>query len=373
YTITLKTFTFNTPGSVCSDSIQRTIQLGPAGRFEHTTGFLCNNRAASFQVHTSNTASFIFDFGDGTQQTTTSNTITHVYANPGTYTPKVTLINSAGCELVLPGNDPIQVDRIKAGFQAVQQQLCGSTDVRFTDTSFAFFGTSSSRWDFGDGTSATGKQVAHTYNTPGAYIVSLIITGNSGCSDTLRQTLNVVVNDIPVAAIQAESISCTGYNILFKSVVQSTNAINITKWSTSNGVTNNNPLFENIFTLPGDYSVRFIAGTVNGCYDTVVHNIRVNASPTVRASNDVNICLGSNTRLSAVSTSPLNWSPTTGLSCTTCADPIATPLISTPYVVQATNAAGCFGYDTVVVTVIQPLQMNVSADDSICIGQSSQL
>lgn len=373
YTITLKAFQFNNPGSVCTDSISKQLQLGPSGTFSYTSGFLCNNKAAVFQVQTTNTDTFIFDFGDGTQQTTTSNTVSHVYANAGTYLPSVTLKNNAGCEVVLTGIDPVKADKIKAGFHAVKQQLCGSTSITFSDTSHAFFGIVSQQWNFGDGTTATGKNIPHTYTTGGTYSVEMIVVGNSGCSDTIRQQVSVIVNNIPVAAIQADATSCAGYTIPFTSTIQSADAINILQWTINNGVTNNNASFSNAFSQAGDYTVRLIAGTVNGCYDTVLHNIHINPSPNVRASNDVNICRGNDTRLNATSSNPVNWSPVAGLSCADCPSPIAAPLITTPYVVQTTNNFGCSGYDTVVVTVIQPLQLTVSPDDSICIGQSANL
>lgn len=373
YTVTLKAFQFNNPGSVCTDSISKQLQLGPSGTFSYTSGFLCNNRAAVFQVQTTNTDTFIFDFGDGTRQTTTSNTISHVYANAGTYLPSVTLKNNAGCTVVLIGIDPVKPDKIKAGFQAVQQQLCGSTSITFSDTSHAFFGIVSQQWNFGDGTIATGKNISHTYTTGGTYSVEMIVIGNSGCSDTIRQQVSVIVNNIPVAVIQADAISCVGYTIPFASTIQSADAINILQWTISNGVTNNNASFSNAFSQAGDYTVRLIAGTVNGCYDTAIHNIHINPSPVVRASNDVNLCLGNDIRLNATSNNPVNWSPVAGLSCTNCPAPIAAPLITTSYVVQTTNNFGCSGYDTIVVTVIQPLQLTISADDSICVGQSTNL
>src|SRR5207237_484760 len=41
--------------------------------------------------------------------------------------------------------------------------------------------------------------------------------------------------------------------------------------------------------------------------------------------------------------------------------------------VQGKNNFGCTANDTVVITVIQPLRMNVSPNDTICIGQSANL
>ena len=50
-----------------------------------------------------------------------------------------------------------------------------------------------------------------------------------------------------------------------------------------------------------------------------------------------------------------NWTPSTGLSCTNCPNPTATPFVTTDYIVSISNAFGCTRFDTVNVGVIQPL------------------
>src|SRR5690606_24307987 len=43
-------------------------------------------------------------------------------------------------------------------------------------------------WDFGDGTNGSGKQLSHTYTTPGQYTVTLTLENGCG-TETLTQTL----------------------------------------------------------------------------------------------------------------------------------------------------------------------------------------
>jgi large repetitive protein len=93
----------------------------------------------------------------------------------------------------------------------------------------------------------------------------------------------------------------------------------------------------------------------------------------VIASSDLTICKGSTVPLHVTGAINYEWLPAVGLSCTICADPFAQPLVTTPYYVKGTNGFNCTSMDTLVVTVIQPLKMNVSPSDSICRGDSVKL
>ncbi|MGI0005559.1 MAG: PQQ-dependent sugar dehydrogenase, partial [Nitrososphaera sp.] len=79
--------------------------------------------------------------------------------------------------------------------------------------SFGFDGSASAdpdgdllsyRWDFGDGSSAGGTETAHTYASPGQYLVTLTVDdGNGGVSSS---TVSVTVGGAPVATISAPAV-----------------------------------------------------------------------------------------------------------------------------------------------------------------------
>ncbi len=48
------------------------------------------------------------------------------------------------------------------------------------------------KWDFGDGATATGKIVTHTYEKPGKYLVKLTVVANNGLKGTAIKTLEVL-------------------------------------------------------------------------------------------------------------------------------------------------------------------------------------
>ncbi|EMA47431.1 glycosyl hydrolase family 18 protein [Halococcus saccharolyticus] len=62
----------------------------------------------------------------------------------------------------------------------------GSSD---TDGSIASY-----EWAFGDGATATGESVSHTYESAGEYTVTLTVTDDAGASGTFTRTVNVQSN-----------------------------------------------------------------------------------------------------------------------------------------------------------------------------------
>lgn len=346
---------------------------GPTGALEYAGGYVCYPNTVTLQATVFNTNLFTWNFGDGNTLTTTASVASHIYSNPGQYIPSVTLQDAAGCSKELPGTDTIKVDKINAGFTWNQQQICGSTSLTFIDTSHVFFGKASVKWDFGDGNTATGITSLHNYLISGSYTVQMTITGNSGCVDTVRKQLDIHVNNIPVTSIIADTAKCANQSINFLSNIVSKDAVNLTQWDLSNGVSGNESAFSHFFNVPQTYLLQLITGTVNGCYDTAYHTIVIRPVPIVSAGSSVTLCLGNSSQLFATGATSFQWTPVEGLNCTACSGPVASPTVTTPYVVAGSNIFGCAAYDTVVITIIQPMQLTVIPEQKICIGNSANL
>lgn len=365
--------TVTVPGSCTYITTKEITINGPAGNLLYSNEFKCNSNSVRLEVTGSNFNTLFWNFGDGKTLTTTNLIVFHKYTNPGKYLPKVSLLNTTGCNILLQGLDTIKVDNIDAGFTTSIQNYCGLTTVLLKDTSHVYYGISTIAWTFGDGKTATGAVIRHDYFISGNYQAQMIITSNSGCSDTVTRVLNIHVNNLPVANINAANTKCTGNDVLFTGLIQSTDPITLTQWTISNGVNSNKQNLNYTFTLPGNYKVQLIAGTSNSCFDTTYHTIQINQSPTVITSSNITICLGSTSQLMASGATSYQWSPLEWLNCITCANPIATPKITTPFFVTGTNNFGCSVTASTIVTVIQPFKIASTLNDTICIGESVNL
>jgi gliding motility-associated-like protein len=101
---------------------------------------------------------------------------------------------------------------------------------------------------------------------------------------------------------------------------------------------------------PGSYDITI--NSMNGCpVDTTIiltdgNSVVVDASPENSTINP-----GNSIQLNATGGIAYTWSPASGLSCSDCPDPIASPIVSTLYIVTGTDENGCTGTDTVYVTI----------------------
>jgi len=79
---------------------------------------------------------------------------------------------------------------------------------------------------------------------------------------------------------------------------------------------------------------------VNNC-DTIITDLTINPNPIINLTNNLTINQGSSVTLSASGGGTYLWSPSTYLSCDTCAATIVSPLFSTNYCVDVTAPNGC--------------------------------
>lgn len=106
--------------------------------------------------------------------------------------------------------------------------------------------------------------------------------------------------------------------------------------------------------------------------DTVV----VNSAPIfVDAGPYIPICEGQGTMLNAMGfgATTFSWSPATGLSDPNIPNPIASPTITTTYMVTVSNPLGCVGIDTVTVGVNPQPNADAGFGAAICAGDSITL
>ena len=372
--------------SGCVGTIQKNVSiLQPVGSFYFNGAYFCNSQQVRFDAVVSDADSLFWDFGDGNILPTFQTTVFHTYALPGLYLPFLTVQSAFGCHNTLPGPDTIRIEKLRAGFSYTQESACGSTVVNLTDTSYAYFGINSYDWDFGDGSTGSGSNVSHTYTTSGTYNIQLIITGISGCTDTIVKPVTITVNSKPVASIIAPGMQCQSTAVTFNSNIVSADAINLIQWTASNGSSGSGNNFTVTFAQPGNYTVQLIAGTIHGCYDTATHAIRIYPTADMLQPADQLLCSGNSTTAvhfsGTVPGTIFSWTnnnPSIGLAAGgsgdiasfTAVNNSAAPVIATITVTASAN--GCPGPAKTFTITVDPIADVVQpSNQSLCHGTST--
>ena len=368
------------PGG-CKGVVQKLVSVvQPRGSFSFTGGNLCGAQTVRFDAITSNADSLFWNFGDGTVLHTKLDTVTHTYNTAGKFIPSLIIHSVGGCQTPVPVYDTVSIEILQPGFTNTLVKVCGSTTLNLKDTSRSFFGIISRQWDFGDGTTGTGTMVSHTYTTTGIYNVRLIITGTTGCMDTVIKPINIKVNDAPIAAIVGDTVDCQGVSVTFSGVVTSVDPITYNHWTCTNGIAGSGTSFLVNFPLAGTFTIQLITGTANGCYDTATHTILIKPRPDVLQPPSQVLCNGSMAAATfftgAVPGTIYSWTntwPAIGLPASGIGDIAPFPASSNGSSVANASirvtpvANGCTGpYKTFIFTVYPTPNVVQPADQTLC-------
>ena len=247
--------------------------------------------------------SYFWEFGDGADtliNAPASGNITHVYTVAGTFTVKLTVHTSLGCEAVSPPRTLTVSASPLALFNF--DNTCAGSAVTFTDMSQVNSGTSivDWLWNFGDPTSGTNNTASqqnplHIFSTAGTYIVTLQVDNASGCPDTVSKTV-VILPKPPVDYSWVNT--CLGSTTIFTTNTTVTNipAVASYDWDFGDGTAHNtsqqNPVHN--YAGTGNYTVILAITDTAGCINQVLHIISIMPQPSSLFSI-TSACMGAST------------------------------------------------------------------------------
>ncbi len=164
---------------------------------------------------------FLWNFGDST--TSASTNPSHTYTQEGTYTISLTVTDLNGCDSTYTRPDYVVVADPVADFGADNTFApCPPLLVAFGDSSTS--DVQSWQWNFGDGAASTLQQPSHVYSAPGVYDVTLVVTSQLGCRDTLfRDDYIRVLGPTGTFTFDPDS-GCLGQQVDFTATTQNTAA-----------------------------------------------------------------------------------------------------------------------------------------------------
>lgn len=198
-------------------------------------------------------------------------------------------------------------------------------------------------WDFGDGGTANTQNPTYSYPLAGTYPVKLIVTDINGCKDSI--SINVTASLLTMDAGPADTI-CNAATVTLQAT-----ATGATQYSWSPASLVNNPSVLNPIASPSSSTTFYLTATnAAGCSQTDSVRIEVRSVNNFTVNSPVEVCQNGSIQLSASGGDVYNWTPASTLDNPSLANPIASPVTTTPYSVTITDTL-CNNSSTLSTTV----------------------
>lgn len=269
-----------------------------------------------------------------------------VASDPSVAIDDIALIGNAG------------VGELVANFSASQNVICVGDCVDFTNLTTGA-GQFQWNWTF-EGSETTlsfnENPINVCYSTLGSYDVTLQITGPGGVTElTIPDYITVIDTCGPIVGFIHTPIVCSGQCYSFENTsIGGTNYFWEFQGATPSTSTDENP--QNICYLGfiGNLNVVLTVTNEFGVSSSMVQPVMSVNPPPVNAGTDQTIPQGTSTSLSAIGgdgTGTFLWQPSEYVTCSSCPSTIATPPVTTEFIVFYQEAGGCQSSDTVIVFV----------------------
>ncbi|MDO9374052.1 MAG: PKD domain-containing protein [Ferruginibacter sp.] len=352
--------------------------IGVIARFQFLNNCLEKQTFAFTNLSLGNKRIIQWAFGDGSPDVFTNNA-NHSFPIVGTFITQLTVTDTlTGCLDTF--SRPIFTAR--PSLVNPDQSICINTVTNFTIADNYNNPAATYTWGL------VGRQVdtrlvpksTLTAQTVGNFDNYVIIRNGSGfCRDTIYLDHKILVRG-PQLDFTLPTSSCFADSVL---IVNNSRAFvpgdSIVKWEWNYGI---NASIDRVFqpaafyySAPRDFIVKLTAEDINGCKDDISKKITVNPLPFLRLIHTGDtLCVGQADTLIAFHSDPITWSPSAGLSCTTCDSVVARPTSTSYYYAVGTSPRNCSIRDSVLVSIQSAFTASPGISDQyICPGEQVTL
>lgn len=252
---------------------------GPLANFTAPAGG-CRNSPITFTDQStpynaaSPITSWMYAFGDSTNQTFTAPPYTHIYTDTGFYTVTLTVKDVNGCTGSFTSPTPVQITAPQAGFytQDTLPFYCPNAPLQFVDTSKGYNLTY--LWNFGNGTTSLLPAPAPSFTGIGqSYTIKLKVTDQYGCSDSMtrNQYINIQV-PIPAFTMTDSTGICIPLQTNFTPNGQYYDSL---YWDFGDGSTSTLPNTSHFYNSYGTFPVSLVLQGPGGCVDSITQRVQL--------------------------------------------------------------------------------------------------
>jgi gliding motility-associated-like protein len=221
-------------------------------------------------------------------------------------------------------------------------------------------------WDFGDGTDTVAFAPVHSFNIPGTYSVSMVLSDDDPCTVNDTAWIDIAVVDPLDASIDPVPALCPGGSMQLHA-----HGGYAYQWLPADGITDLD--IADPVVQPASDITYFVVVTDSCGPDTASIDVHVISLNNIPVGGDTTVCLGNSITLSAQGGGSYLWSPASTLNDPTSPTPVATPFDTTLYTVVITTPQGCQVTDSTLVIVQTGPPVPTVNDTVICFGDVVQL
>jgi PKD repeat protein len=278
-----------TTNNNCTATITKNVIVAPNPLAEFAYAANCINIPVQFddlsQSGTGILTDWSWNFGDpstGTANQSAQQNPEHIFSSSAsTFTVRLIVTNSSGC--IDTVYHQVNLNPLPVVDFSVTESCSGDT-TQFISSTFVNTGTTSEwLWDFGDGNTSVEADPVHIYNSSGTFMVTLVITGTDGCTNSSTHTITIVAP--PMALFQPSEQQCAGFPVNFDDLSNPAGGeITFWYWDFGDGTDTtifapSNPDISHIYTNQGNYVVSLQIYTVGGCEDNTTQTVIITGSP----------------------------------------------------------------------------------------------
>lgn len=213
-----------------------------------------------------NPTSWLWDFGDGANATSTEQNPSHVYKVAGTYSVTLTATNVAGSDTISkPQLINAQPSVLKPIADFMADPTSGYAPLQVTFTDLSKNDPTAWRWEFGDTTTSNEKNPVHLYTQPGTYSVTLNVSNSAGSDQITKPNLIVANKTTPPPVADFDAVPTSGaapLTVQFTDRSQGEPDKWLWEFGDSTKSEEQNPA--HVFTTPGVFNVTLTVWNVAG-------------------------------------------------------------------------------------------------------------
>jgi len=257
-----------------SSPVSAIVVIGPSANFT-TSAVGCINGPVTFSDHstpyspTEPITSWNWNFGDGQQASILTPGTTHDYADTGSFTPTLEVVDNLGCFAIYTA-PPIQITKPQAIFYDPDSFYCPGEPLMFIDSSKGYAPLTET-WNFGDGTTGpTNPTNPHSFPpADSTYTVTLIVADKNSCTDTATERVRI---QAPIAAFQIADTTaiCAPLETMFTAQPQYYDSL---YWEFGDGTSSTLAVTSHFYNSYDTFYAKLFVQGPGGCLDSATRRV----------------------------------------------------------------------------------------------------